>query len=224
MYITDRLPHETGKEYALRVIKDNIIRLDLEPGTSVSANDMAVELGVSRTPVREALAELAKIGIVEVFPQSGSKITLIDFHLVEESRFMRNTLECAVTKEMCVHCNQEQLFKLMENVKLQEFYLEKHMTDRLLVLDNEFHRMLFEMTNKMEIYEIMQSFSIHFDRLRSLTMVVVKDLKIVNDHKLILDAIEKKDVDAAVAAMDHHLSRYKIDFEEIKSKYMDYFK
>lgn len=224
MYISERLPRETGKEYALRVIKDNIIRLDLEPGSSVSVNDLAAELGLSRTPVREALAELAKIGIVEVFPQSGSRIALIDFDLVEESRFMRNTLECAVAREMCEHCSEEHLFKLEENVKLQEMYLEKQLAGHILELDNEFHRMLFEMSNRIQIYDIMRSFSIHFDRLRSMTVATVKDLKIVNDHKAIMEAFEKKDGDAAAAAMNHHLSRYKIDVEEIRKKYTDYFK
>lgn len=224
MYITERLARETGKEYALRIIKDNIIRLELAPGMAVSANELAAELGVSRTPVREALAELSKIGIIEVYPQSGSKITLVDFGLVEESRFMRNTLECAVAKLVCSYCRPEDCVRMQENLKLQEFYLENHMTEKLLEMDNEYHRMLFQIVNKLEIYEIMRSFSIHFDRLRSMTMDVVKDLKIVEDHKAIFEAIQNQDEEVVQKLMDKHLSRYKIDVEEIKKKYLDYFR
>lgn len=54
MKITERLPYENGRDYALRVIKDNIIHLDLEPGSQISENELSAELGLSRAPVREA--------------------------------------------------------------------------------------------------------------------------------------------------------------------------
>ena len=69
MHITERLPRETGRDYALRILKDNIVRLELEPGSMVSENELASELGLSRTPVREALIELSKVNIVEIYPQ-----------------------------------------------------------------------------------------------------------------------------------------------------------
>ena len=59
MYLTDRLPRETGRDYALRTIKENIIRLELAPGSMVSENELAAAMGLSRTPVREALIELS---------------------------------------------------------------------------------------------------------------------------------------------------------------------
>ena len=101
MHVTERLKGESSKEYAMRVIRENIISLELEPGTSVSANELASEIPVSRGPIREALSELSKIGIVEVYPQSGCKISMIDYTVVEEARFLRNTLECAIVKEAC---------------------------------------------------------------------------------------------------------------------------
>ncbi|MFA9378949.1 MAG: GntR family transcriptional regulator [Lachnotalea sp.] len=224
MYISERLARETGKEYALRVIRENIIKLELSPGMVVSANELATELGVSRTPIREALNELSKIGIVEIYPQSGSRIANVDYDLVDESRFLRITLECEITKTVCKVADKNDLLLLKENVKLQEFYLENDMKEKLLELDNEFHRMLFQITNKMIIYELIRSFSIHFDRIRSMTMIAVKELKIVEDHSLILEAIQNKDEAMAQQLMDKHLSRYKFDVEEIKLQYPDYFK
>ncbi|MDO4553826.1 MAG: GntR family transcriptional regulator [Lachnospiraceae bacterium] len=224
MHISERLAKETGKEFALRTIIDNIVTLELVPGTMVSANELAAKLGISRTPVREALNELSKTGIIEVFPQSGSRISLIDLALVDESRFLRNTLECAVVKEACKDIKEEELLRLKENMKLQDFYMENHMTDKFLEADDEFHRIFFELTGKMEIYELMKNFSIHFDRLRNITVVAVKDLKVIGDHREILDAVEKNDPDRAVQIMDKHLSRYKFDAEQIKKEYADYFK
>ena len=83
MHVTERLKGESSKEYAMRVIRENIISLELEPGTSISANELASEIPVSRGPIREALSELSKIGIVEVYPQSGCKISMIDYTVVE---------------------------------------------------------------------------------------------------------------------------------------------
>lgn len=223
MYISERYAKETGKEFALRVIKDNIIHLQLAPGMVVSANELAAELGISRTPVREALIELRKTGIIEIFPQSGSRIALVNIAMVDESRFLRNTLECAVVREVCTCITEEDLQQLYENIKLQEFYLENHMTDKLLIADDDMHRKFFEITGKMEIYELMKSFSIHYDRLRSITVIAVKNLKVVNDHKNIVKAIENRDPDTAAKNMEVHLARYKFDSEQIKKEYPEYF-
>ena len=60
MEVYPKLRGETARDYALRVLKGNIISLDLKPGTAISENELATELGISRTPVREAVIELAK--------------------------------------------------------------------------------------------------------------------------------------------------------------------
>ncbi|SHJ86615.1 GntR family transcriptional regulator [Hespellia stercorisuis] len=224
MHISERFARETGKEFALRVITDNIVHLDLKPGTMVSANELAVEMGLSRTPVREALNELSKTGIVEVFPQSGCRIALVDIAMIEESRFLRNTLECAVVREACTTIKGEELLQLKENLKLQEFYLDNHMTDKLLETDDEFHKMLFKITEKLEIYDLMKTFLIHYDRLRNITVIAVKDLKVVSDHVELVDAIEHNNPDLAAQIMDKHLSRYKFDVEQIEQECAEYFK
>ena len=93
MKLLERLPRESSRDYALRNIKENIINLELAPGSQISENALAAEMGLSRTPVREALIELAKVEIVEIHPQRKSTVPLINYDLVEESRFMRNLLE-----------------------------------------------------------------------------------------------------------------------------------
>lgn len=224
MHVTERLKRESSKEYATRVIRENIISLELEPGSHVSANELAAEIDVSRGPIREALNELSKIGIVEVYPQSGCKISLIDYALVEQSRFLRNTLECAVVREACKVITQEMFMKLQENTKLQEFYLENRQKEELLKMDNAFHKMLFQMTNKMEIYALMKNFDIHFDRIRSVSIRAVKELKIVEDHKKIVEAVVARDEDLAAQIMDRHLNRDKVDKEELRAMYGKFFK
>ncbi|MBE7719554.1 GntR family transcriptional regulator [Lacrimispora indolis] len=224
MRLTERYSKETGREYALRMLKDNIIHLDLIPGSMLSENELSAEMHLSRTPVREALIELSKVKIVEIYPQKGSAVALIDYNLVEEARFMRNVLECAVVELACKMAGKEAVMELKENVKLQEFYLENRSPEKLLKLDDEFHRLLFHITGKNQVYQLMDSITIHFDRIRSMSLIAVKDLKTISDHQAIVEAIAAKDGAMAKELMEKHLSRYKIDEEALRKEYPGYFR
>lgn len=224
MRLTERFAKETGREYALRMLKENIIHLDLIPGTMLSENELAQEMGLSRTPVREALIELSKSKVVEIYPQKGSALALIDYSLVEEARFMRNVLECAVVELDCEVAAPEALEELEANIRLQEFYLENRSSEKLLELDDQFHRMLFRMAGKSQVYALMDSITIHFDRVRSMSLATVKELKTVSDHRAILDAVKEQNGIKARQLMEAHLSRYKIDEEALRREYPDYFK
>ena len=151
MNVKKRDGSETGREYVLRILKENIVMLELEPGSRISENELAAEIGVSRTPVREALIELSKSKIVEIYPQRGSYVSRIDWGLVEEAQFMRVTLEKAVIRLACQGLSEEKLEVLEKNVKLQQFYIDNNDIKELLELDNEFHKELFVLTNKVHI-------------------------------------------------------------------------
>lgn len=225
MRILARRLRETGRDYALRNLKDNIIHLELKPGSMVSENELAAQMGLSRTPVREALMELSKVRLVDVYPQRGSAVALIDYDLVEEARFMRSVMECAVVELVCRMATPEDILVLEEGIALQERCLKSGMMERLWTLDNAFHRELFRIARKTQTYDMVSSFTVHFDRVRNMALTTVKDTKIVNDHRLITQAIERHDEAGAKALMAKHLERYKVDQSALLSGYpMDYFK
>lgn len=224
MHLSERLPRETGREYALRMITENIITLDLAPGSQFSENELAAEMGLSRTPVREALQELAKVKIIDIYPQKKSVVSLIDYNLVDEACFMRNLLECAVVKLDCEMATPADIDRLHENVQLQNFYLDNFSRDKLHMLDNQFHRILFEIARKSQVYALMQNISIHFDRVRTMSLTAVKNLKIVQDHENLTTAIRQRDAARAGELMELHLSRYKVDAKAIREQYPSYFK
>ena len=199
MKLLERLPRETGRDYALRNIKENIINLELAPGSQISENELAAEMGLSRTPVREALIELSRVRIIEIHPQKKSTVPLIDYDLVEESRFMRNLLECAVVELDCKMAGPVDLERLSANIRLQKFYLDNYYTNELMTLDNQFHGILFEIAKKTQIFALMQNITIHFDRVRSMALSTVKNTKIVQDHESIFLAIREKDPQRAPA-------------------------
>ncbi|MDD3251383.1 MAG: GntR family transcriptional regulator [Lachnospiraceae bacterium] len=224
MDIPERGPGETGRDYALRVIKDKIIRLELEPGAAISDRDLALTLGLSRTPVREALLDLAKVQIVEIYPQRGSVVALIDYGMVEEAQFVRSVLEEAIVGLVCQKITEEQYQLLEENLQLQEFYCERGSSEKLFEMDNEFHRLLFQAAGKMQTYRMMKSLTVHFDRVRSLALNAVKEQKWIKDHRKILEAIKSRDEAAAKQLMEKHLSRYQLDESVVQKAYPGYFK
>jgi DNA-binding GntR family transcriptional regulator len=225
MHLTDRLQRETGRDYALRMIKDNIVRLELKPGSMVSENELAKEMGLSRTPVREALIELSKVKIVEIYPQKGSVVSLIDYAMVDESQFMRNVLECAIAELDCRMATQEDIQKLRESLSLQQYYVKSDDTDAaFLEMDNQFHRMLFDIAKKPQVYTLMRSISIHFDRVRKLTLDDVKTVNVFHDHEQIVDAIVNKNEENARTCMQRHLNRFRIVEKQVREEYPQYFK
>ena len=223
MKISEKKAGETARDYAFRVIKDNIVSLEFIPGTFVSENEMALELGLSRTPVREAIIDLAKASVIETVPQRGNYVTLIDPEMVNESRFLRQVLDKAVIQVACESHDEEGLAMLEENVQLQEFYLDKNAENKIFLLDNQFHEGIYKIAKKGRIFEMRSTLMIHFDRVRSLAVETVKDMKIVKDHREMLEAIKKNDKEAAVALVDKHLGRYQFDQDIIRAQYPEYF-
>lgn len=216
-------PKESNHDYAYRVIRDNIISLDIKPGAMISEQDLATELHLSRTPVHEALHEISKTKIIEILPQKGVMVSLIDMTLVDESVFVRSTIESAVTEEACLKALDSDLEMLEENVGLQSFYLEKNNLEKITELDNAFHKMMYKMTNKMQSYYMVKTINIHYDRFRELRIHTSDPAKVVDDHIKIYNAIKEKNSSQARELILSHLNRSYIDEEAIRNKYPDFF-
>lgn len=223
MVVTEKLPNETNREYAFRVIKQNIIDINIRPGSMVGEQELAQELNLSRTPVHEAFLELSKTRMVEILPQRGCRVSLIDPAMIEEARFMRQTLETAIAALACERATEEDLVLLESNLKLQEFYLAEGNPTELNKLDNEFHFTLYKICNMTQCYYMVNSMSIHFDRVRLLSLYTVRDLKIVGDHRRLLEALRQRDPEQCRVVIAKHLSRVQYDEMEIRERYPEYF-
>ena len=223
MQLLERHSYESGRDYAMRVIRENIIRMDLAPGAAISDRELAAWMNLSRTPVREALLDLAKVKIVEIYPQKGSVVAPIDYSLVEEAQFMRSVLEIAVVQLVCQCAADSQIAQLKENVELQEFYFQHGSTERLLEMDDEFHKLLFQIAGRMQTYELMKSLTVHFDRVRSLEVTADKEHLWIGDHRKIYEAVAAHDPERAKALMEMHLNRYKVDEAVLREQYPQYF-
>lgn len=224
MHISKKDARENAREYALRQIRANIENLQLKPGTLVSESKLAKELGISRTPVREAIQELVKNNLIEVYPQRGMIIAHIDIKLVEEMAFLRGVLEKAVVEELCDCITEDGIKELELNIQLQEFYEKSSNNPKLYELDNEFHKAMFKLCNKERLYSLMEAAQVHFNRIRTLSLYSFKEPKNVKEHRAIFEAIKARNKSRASRLITEHLSRYKLDQKELMEKYPEYFK
>lgn len=223
--ILPKLTRESAREYVIRILKQNIVNNVLEPGQMISEKEIAEELNVSRTPVREALIRLAQEQLVEIFPQKGTIISLIDLDLVEEARFLRYTLETAVIRLACQIDLGPYLMELEENLTMQGFCLKTQNYTKLLTLDNLFHRLIFTACKKEWTYSLIEVMNVHFNRVRMLRLTSSIDLEqVIEEHRQLFIAIRAKDGDKGEAIMKAHLTSVIIQQKILKAQYPKYFK
>lgn len=213
------------RDYVHDTLKKSIMELKLEPGRFFSEKDVVNMLQVSRTPIREAFVKLSQEELIETIPQKGSFISLIDLELVEESRFVRETLETAIVRQACEILKPEQVMQLQNLISLQELCVNEKNYERLFELDEEFHKTIIIGCGKYRTLSLLQQLSTHYNRLRFLRLADNYDWEIIlSEHQAIIQAIRDKNPDAAERAMHEHLSRVSFEKEELLLKYPSYFK
>ncbi|WP_407652097.1 GntR family transcriptional regulator [Aquibacillus koreensis] len=224
MSTTNTRINGSTRDFVYYTLKDQIINLELEPGTKISEKEVSEKLKVSRTPVREAFLKLAQEDLLGVFPQSGTIVTQIDLSLVEEGRFIRENIEKAIVREACEALDDDQLFQLETNIRLQELCLEKESHHKLFELDDEFHKILFEGCNKIRTWNMIRQMNSHFDRLRMLRLVADHNWSVlVAQHKEIFHFISDKKRDEAEASMALHLKLVDLEKGKLKEQYPGFF-
>jgi len=218
-----KLNGESAREYAARVLRTNILSLNLKPGEIISENEIASLLNTSRTPIREAFIKLSQEHLIEIFPQKGTCVSKINLDYVEEGRFTRVTLEKALVRLICENYPDEVLINsLEENMHMQEFAVKNKNNSKLVQLDEEFHKALFKACKKERIHSVIESLNYDFYRLRMLTSTISINF-VYSQHKEIVDAIKTKDASKAEKATEEHLTAIKLDQEVIKKQFPQYF-
>ena len=136
-------PHETGRQYAYRILYRSIMTLELEPGAQLQDTELSKLLGVSRTPVREAIMSLQDARLVEVYPQRSSCVSRINLDYVEEGVFLRYNIEKAIVNEAMFTSDGAALTRIRENLAQQKLYIDTHSDQDFTELDNAFHQLIY---------------------------------------------------------------------------------
>lgn len=216
--------YESTREYAIRCLEYNIVNFMLKPGQLVSEQRISKLLSISRTPVREAFFDLSKIGILEIFPQKGTMVSLIDAQLVEESRFMRWAIERAIISIVCEKQSIADVQKMKENLTFEHIAVEKKDVMRQLELDNSLHNLFFTIADKTLCGSIIQKLHVHFDRARMLNLLNMDARRTLHEHEMLVEMIEVKNTAKAVNLIDTHLTHVIEDMKVLQTQYPQYFK
>lgn len=206
MILYEKMDKETGKDYVYRVLKDNIMCLELKPGELLSESDLAKKLQVSRTPIREVLIKLKGEKLIEVKPQAGTYVSLIDWKIIKEAIFMRYNLEREALKEACDSFSEEALMDMEKCIFAQKLIANK--ANNVLEfhnLDKEFHELLFKGIEKNNIWEAICNISTHYNRMRLLAEMNLKKEFIVDQHETYLHMIKDKRKDIIDEVVSKHI-------------------
>jgi GntR family transcriptional regulator, rspAB operon transcriptional repressor len=221
--------NETGsrRNYVYSYLYQNILSLNLQPGCALSENEIAKKLNVSRTPVREAMIQLAKQDLVEIVPQIGTFVSLINPELVEESRSMRETLEIATIKEAAEKVTDSMLLDLEISINKQKMIIKEGDFREFLTLDDTFHEIIFQGLGKERTWQAIEQMNSQFKRVRILWLLLTPTTdweEVLREHEGLYTALKNRDASLAQNLMKQHLTKAVIHMGEIKAKHPDYFK
>ncbi|RCW48835.1 GntR family transcriptional regulator [Paenibacillus prosopidis] len=225
MKITLRPQPVSTRDAVYLQLRDQILKLELPPGTPLSENETSLLFQVSRTPVRESFLRLAQEGLVQVLPQRGTFVSLIDTELVEEGRFMREQLEKSVIRLACEQFPEEALASLELNLLQQEASMMKQDDKHMFELDEAFHGIIFEGCRKMNTWSVIQQMNVHLNRSRMLRLADDHNWQnLFEQHRRMAEAIKSGEADLAEQLMKEHLSLNITDQAVLKEKYPSYYK
>ncbi|HHX69117.1 MAG: GntR family transcriptional regulator [Miniphocaeibacter sp.] len=191
-------------------LHSKIMNLNIKPGKIISIKDICNSMNISRSPVRDAIIRLEEEGLVESIPQVGIRITQINFKKMEDERYLRHCIEYKMAIDYgSKNYSLIELLKFENNIKLQELAIKEKNYIAFLEYDDAFHEVLFEITGRGFIWEIILENQAHYRRMRLLALISLGDnhLKdLVEQHKKMVEYIKSKDTDSLIKLLDLHIS------------------
>lgn len=198
-------------KYSLRGRVFNRLREDILAGNYEEKEELkeaaiSKELGVSRTPVREALRQLELEGLVTIIPNKGAYVNGITAKDIYDIYVIRSYLEGLCAKWACENITKEQLEELEEIVYLSKFHIEKEHWDQIFELDNRFHLLLYEACGSKVLEHILSDYHHYVERVRKNTLSSQERArKASEEHGAILEALKQKDEETADRLANEHI-------------------
>ena len=222
--------YEHNRVYVYRVLKENIMQLKLKPGEKISELEIKNIFNISRSLIREAIVRLVDEFLINVIPQKGTYVSLLDPNLIEDSLFMRLSIEKEVMKIVCSKFfNSEVLINELEIIyKEQKKIVDNLNNDNInnfLILNEKFHSTIFKNIDKIRIWEEIYKFGTHYLRFHILLSLSKINFDFaMKQHINIINAIKNKDYNIAMQMEDNLLENYKVKLKKVYNLYPEYFK
>lgn len=208
---------------AYEVLRDSILTGQLIPGEVYNEMALAKELGISRTPVREALLELSSQGLVTYLPRKGVVVKHYTKRDVEEIFELRSAIELAALEKVVKASPPYDLTKLEKSIDDQRKAWKKNDSDAYIHFDRVFHLAFCEMMGNRRFFAILENIRdlIHLMAIQALDKEGRWE-EVLNEHKEVIFAVKQGNVDLGKRAMDYHLEKSKqAVLEQINSEEKD---
>ena len=222
--------HAGTYQQVYRKLREEILHLELPPGTSIGEIETAARFQTSRTPVRDAFKILEIEGLLEIKPHIGTFVSLIDLRTVSDILYMRCTLEQSIFRELSQTLNKSQEYKICLLLQKQNELLEsdiplEEMARTFIVYDNEFHYSLYELAGRKNISLFYAAVNSQYERFRTFINLAGKNelQRLYNEHEQIWDCIVNKDLEALDECISHHLYDGFNSSMKVIRDYPDYF-
>ncbi len=187
-------------------LREDILNGKYQPGDTLNEAKLCIELGVSRTPVREALRQLELEELVKAFPYKGVVVTGISAQDIEDIYTIRMMIEGLAARWAAEKITGQELNELKDTVDLAGFYTEKQDVDRLMIYDSKFHDIIFKASKSKPLMHTLSTFHHYVQRARSMSFKSPDRAgKALDEHRAILDAIIAHDPDRAEKLTTEHI-------------------
>lgn len=198
-------------------IREDILSGKYKQNEELKEKTIGEELGVSRTPVREALRQLELEGLVNIVPNKGAYVIGITKKDVQDIYMIRTLLEGLCARWASDYITEEQLNELEENIYLSDFYAKKHKFSQVVELDDKFHEILYETSHSKVLGHVLSDYHHYLQRVRKVTLASEKRAMDSNEeHKAIIQALRSGDAKKAETLASEHIMSTIKNMEELE--------
>ena len=194
------------REIVLEALKDAIVNGKLKPGERLMEQQVAEELGVSRTPVREAIRKLEIEGFIIIIPRKGayvSDISLKDIAQVFEVRAAMEALAAGLAAQRIADDQMEKLERKLVEVKNA---VDNSDLDNIIQFDTDFHEIIYDASRNDRLVQILNNLREQIQRYRTASLASPGRLKdTLREHQELVDAISTRNVALAQKVAKEHI-------------------
>ena len=188
------------------IIRDRILKGEYEIGAKIKETQIAAELRVSRTPIREAFKQLENEGLIDYIPNRGCFAKGFTQQDVDDIYAVREALERLAVERAVERITDAELRDLEEEWDLMEFYAKKKDAQKVLELNSTFHDRIYASTRSRFMEQVLRSYKSYINKTRkSVFYDETYLMAILKEHREILEAIKSRDKERAVRAVSEHL-------------------
>ena len=189
-----------------QTLRHAILSLAYRPGEILRKPDICDALGVSRSPVADAVARLQAEGLVDVVPQAGTFVARFSMQEIREGAFLREAIEVAAIERVAARITDDQLQLLRRNLTVQAALVADGDIPGFYAMDAAMHELLLSFTGFPKLAQVAETAWLHVNRARQLILPVPGRVQAtLAEHQAILAALEARDPGAARDAVQHHL-------------------